>query len=333
MSNTKRDYYEVLGLQKNADQADIKKAYRSLANKHHPDKGGDEAAFKEVKSAYECLSDENKRKIYDQFGHEGPQQQRGPGGFGGFGGFNARDPNGPFSAFFRPGHAPQQPQVVITLTLEESVKGVIKPIQFLKQHECPDCCSTTPKSNLNTEKKKDNKCPHCKGTGTAKHEYIQGFTYPCSPCSGTGKLFDPDCTLCKGSGKIHKMESTSVALPAGIVNGTVLQSADVTIIIQVIPHKTFQRAGNDLHCEIVIDAIDAILGTSVPVITLDDEKLSLTIAPGTQFGTKLRMTGKGINLNSVKGHIICHIKVTIPTTLSDEQKEYLAKYKDIISKV
>jgi molecular chaperone DnaJ len=323
MSN-KRDYYEVLGVAKTASQDEIKKAYRTAAQTHHPDKGGDVEKFKEVKEAYETLSDDNKRRNYDQFGHAGPQR----GSSTGHGGFN---PNDAFSAFFRHGgqpQQPQQPQVVINITLEESIKGVTKPISFFKQHDCPECCSTTPPSNLSTEKPKDNKCPHCKGKGTVAHEFINGLQFPCPTCGGTGKVFDPNCKVCKGTGKSNKLENTSVSLPAGIVSGTVLQSADVTIIIQVLPHKIYQRAGNDLHREVEIDAIDAMLGTSLPITTLFDEKLSLTIPAGIQFGTKLRMTGKGINISGNVGNIICHVKIITPSKLSPEQIECLTKFKE-----
>lgn len=324
---SKRDYYEILGVDKSATADDIKKAYRKLANKHHPDKGGDETAFKEVKEAYETLYDNEKRNRYDMFGHNGPTSG-GASGFGGFGGF---DPNDIFSSFFKHGGGPrphvQVPQVVVNITLEEAFSGCTKSVGYPKMTECPECNPTTPKSNLSEKEKKETKCPLCEGKGIRKHPYINGLSMPCEQCEGTGKLFDRNCKICHGVGKYQKYATTQVTIRPGVANGGVFQSSEVTIIIQIMPHARFQRVGNDLHCEVEVDAIDAILGTSVIVETINKEKLRLSIPAGTQYGAQLRMTGKGMVVENTKGNMICHIKVLTPVKITEQQKELLMKFR------
>ncbi len=310
-----KDYYKILGVNKDASKEEIKRAYRELAQKHHPDKAGDEQLFKEAKDAYEILSDDTKRKQYDAYGHSGPQPQHGGFGY-----------NDAFSSFFRQSTSQIQ-QVVINLTLLEAIQGCTKTIQRNKQHDCPDCTSTQ-KSNLSKDdKKKDNKCPHCKGTGQIKHPFIASFSVGCQSCQGTGKTFDKDCKICRGSGKYSKVENSQVNILPGIQHGAMLQSDDLIIIINILPHDVYQRNGNDLHREIEIDAIDAILGTSVQFDTITGDKLSITIPAGTWYGAKLKISGKGIKPdNGPTGNIIVHIKVTKPI-LDDNQKEILKTIK------
>ena len=307
----KRDYYEVLGVNKTASQAEIKKAYRILAKTHHPDKGGDEAKFKEVKQAYEILSDDNKRAHYDQYGHNEPNQFGGAG----FGGFNPHDI---FSTFFRQ-DTHQIQQMMITITFKQSVLGCIHPISYMKNSTCTTCNGTGASSP-----DKMTTCSHCKGAGHIMHGPM---IMACPHCQGKGKIVTDHCKTCNGSGTKKTQINTNLKIPAGIAHGTQMRGEDLVIIIHVLPHETFTRVNNDLHANITIDAIDAMLGTSVIVTTITDEQLKLNIPAGTQPDAKLKMANKGITINGVSGHIICNIKVSIPTNLTEQQIELLNHFK------
>lgn len=359
----KRDYYEVLGVSKTADAKEIKSAYRKMALKYHPDRNpGDKEAeekFKEAAEAYSVLSDEDKRRKYDQFGFEGPNM--GSGGFGGFGGgMNMEDifsafgdifGGGSFSGFgggFGGGSARQQSKgrslrLKVKLTLEEAAKGTTKKFNIKKQVNCPDCHGSGSADG------KTETCPHCGGSGVVVKMVNSLFgrmqtQSPCPHCNGEGKIIKNKCPKCGGEGTVSGSETIEVNIPAGVDNGMVVNvpgkgdagrrngiPGDVQVYIEVEPHKEFVREDTNLIYNLLLDFPTAALGGSVEIPTLDG-KAKVKIEPGTQPGKVLRLRGKG--MPAVQGYgygtgdIIVHISVYVPENLSNEERDLIQKMQE-----
>ena len=335
---SKRDYYEILGVEKTASEEDIKKSYRKLAMKFHPDRNPDdptaEASFKEAKEAYETLSDANKRASYDQFGH----QQPGRAPNNGFG-------QGFADAFRR--HFHQEPQAQtnsdiglrVQISLEEANGGLSKTIKYKRVVGCKTCDATGSKS------KAPEQCKVCGGQGRINRRYGPStfVVETCTDCSGKGtKVTDP-CGDCNGQGMKQEDAESDVRFPAGSNDNIVIRShgkgnsefpnlpsGDLMIHVQVKPHAKFQRMADDLACELPIDFVTAILGGETDIETLEGDKLSVSIPPHTLNGKQLRLKNKGMRkLNSGdKGNLYLIVNITFPTLITDEQKDLLEKFKD-----
>ena len=326
----KKDYYEVLGLQKGASENDIKRAYKRLASKHHPDKNQGskdaEEKFKEINEAYEVLGDAEKRATYDQYGHAAFEQ--GGGGAGGFGGGGRRQ------------------RVVrgddlrydIEITLEEAVKGCKKDIRLSTLAECDTCHGSGAEKDSKVET-----CPHCHGSGRVRRQ--QGFFMTeslCPTCHGTGKKIEKPCHSCHGDGRIQKTKNLSVTIPAGVDTGNQLRlsgegaagengapAGDLYVVIHVREHEIFERDGSNLYCEVPISFTLAALGGEIEVPTLDG-KLKLKIPAETQTGKLFRVRGKGVMSarGGYAGDLICRVIVETPVSLNEEQKELLRKLEE-----
>ena len=364
----KRDYYEVLGVSKTATADELKKAYRQLARKYHPDlnKDNPEAAdkFKEISEAYSVLSDEQKRAAYDQYGHaafENGGAGAGAGNpFGGFGGFNAGGfgDNGMgdiFDMFFgggagRQGARQQGPtrgddlRFDLEITFEEAAFGAEKEISLYRDEVCTHCHGegAEPGSKVET-------CDQCHGSGQVTTVQNTMFgqmrsTRACPKCHGEGKIFSEKCHTCHGTGTAKRNKQLKVKIPAGVDNGSRLRvsgegaagakggpNGDLYVYLFVKKHKFFDRDGTTVHCEVPIDMVQASLGDEVEVPTLDG-KVTMKVPAGTQPGTGLRLRGKGIPSLRSKGHRgdqMVHIKVVIPTKLSEKQRVALRAFKDV----
>lgn len=358
----KRDYYEVLGLGKNASDDEIKKAYRRLAVKHHPDQGGKEEQFKEVAEAYEVLKDEKKRQRYDQFGHAGVGTSASSGGYGGqdpfagFGGFGqGQSVNFDFGdlglgdilgSFFGggrsgPGKARgQDVETSIELEFEEAVFGLEKEMNLKLNDTCSHCKGTTaePGYELKT-------CDTCGGSGQVIRAMRTVFgdiqqQMPCKTCNATGKVPEKTCTVCRGSGTQRKTQSIKLKIPAGIDDGTTIRlrehgqavangpKGDLYVHIRVKPHKEFTREGFLILSEHHIDMVAAALGTEVDINTVDGP-VKMKVPPGTQNGTDFKLSGHGVPKirSTARGDHIVSIFVDTPTKLSKKQKELLEEFK------
>ena len=357
----KRDYYEVLGLQKGASDSDIKKAFRKMAMKYHPDKNsGDKEAeekFKEVNEAYAVLSDPDKKNKYDRFGHAGVDPNAGfggggGGGFGGFGGFEdifdmfggAFGGGGGFGGFggFGGGRSRRNGprkgsdlQKAITIDFKEAAFGAKKQIRINKYVKCKTCSGTG--AEPGTSKKT---CPTCGGSGevrTAQRTPLGTFqsVSPCSDCNGTGEINESPCKDCGGTGKIRDNVTISVNIPAGVDNESVIPikgqgepginggpDGDLYIVINVEPHPLFERRGQDLWLEIPITFDQAALGDDIVVPTLE-EKVSYKVPAGTQPGTVFRLKNKGIKSvrGNRKGDLYVKVTLEVPTKLNGKQKK------------
>ena len=357
MAENKRDYYEVLGLSKEATQDEIKKAYRSLAKKYHPDMNpGDkeaEAKFKEVNEAYAVLSDEEKRQKYDQFGHAAFDPASGGSGFGGFGGFDGGfDFSDLFSSFFGGGrsssasrNAPQRGDDIatrITISFEEAAFGCRKEISFARVEGCKDCDSTGAAKGSKPET-----CSNCKGRGyvTVQQQTIFGYTQtqkPCSSCRGKGKIIKNPCSNCNGKGFVKVNKKLEVNIPAGIdtMQNIVLRgqgsagknggpNGDLIIEVRVKPHGFFTREGMNLYCEIPISFTEAALGAEISIPLLGGKNEKLTIPEGTSTGKSFTLRGKGIvDINNPKkqGNVIVTVILETPQNLTSEQKKILKSF-------
>ncbi|WP_209122983.1 molecular chaperone DnaJ [Alkalihalobacillus sp. BA299] len=344
---SKRDFYEVLGVDKNASEDEIKKAYRKLARKYHPDvnKAADaEEKFKEVKSAYDTLSDSQKRAHYDQFGHTDPNQGFGGGGAGDFGGFGDI-----FDMFFGGGggrrnpNAPRQGadlQYTMTIDFKEAVFGKETEIEIPREETCSTCTGTGAKPGTKPET-----CSHCGGSGQLNVEQNTPFgrivnRRICQHCSGTGKFIKEKCTTCGGDGTIRKRKKLKVRIPAGIDHGQQIRHTgqgeagvnggppgDLYIVFNVKPHEFFTRSGDDIYCDMPITFVQAALGDEIEVPTLQG-KVKLKIPAGTQTGSSFRLRGKGVPNIHGHGQGDQHVKVKVitPKNLSDKQKDLLREF-------
>lgn len=348
---SKRDYYEVLGLSKGADEKEIKRAYKRLAAKHHPDKNQGskdaEEKFKEIKEAYEVLGDPEKRAMYDQYGHQAFEQGGfgGGGGFGGFGGGGFGGFEDIFSEMFGGGFGggSRRQRVVrgedlrydIEITLEEAVKGCKKDIRLQTLAECDHCHGTGAEEGSKVET-----CPTCHGSGRIRRQ--QGFfmtEQTCPHCHGTGKKIEKPCRSCHGDGRVNKTKNLAVTIPAGVDTGNQLRlsgegaagengapAGDLYVVIHVKEHDIFERDGLNLYCEVPISFTMAALGGEIEVPTLDG-RLKLKIPAETQTGKLFRVRGKGIAnpRNHHTGDLICKVVVETPVALNEDQKELLRK--------
>ncbi|MBQ0959517.1 molecular chaperone DnaJ [Ideonella sp. 4Y11] len=360
----KRDYYEVLGVAKNASEDDIKKAYRKLAMKYHPDRNqGDDAKaaeekFKEAKEAYEMLSDAQKRAAYDQYGHAGvdPNAGMGRGGPGaeGFGGF-AEAFGDIFGDIFgggqgggRRGGGGQQVyrgadlSYAMEITLEEAANGKDSQIRIPSWDNCDTCGGTGAKPGT-----KAKTCTTCNGSGTVHMR--QGFfsiQQSCPHCHGTGKIIPEPCTACNGAGKIKRQKTLEVKIPAGINEGMRIRSAgngepgqnggppgDLYIEIRIKPHEIFERDGDDLHCTVPIGLTTAALGGTVEVPTLSG-KVEIELPEGTQHGKTFRLRGKGIKgiRSAYPGDLFTHVSIETPVKLTEHQRKLLKELDESFKK-
>ncbi len=347
----KRDYYEVLGVAKNASDEELKKAYRKLAMKYHPDRNPDskeaEEKFKEVKEAYETLSEPQKREAYDRFGHAGVDPNAGfgggPGGFGaGAGGFadvfgdifgdifgGARQGGGGRAGVYRGADL----RYAMEITLEQAARGYTTEIRVPSWESCDTCHGTGAKPGT-----KPKTCGTCNGQGAVRVQ--QGFfsiQQTCPTCHGTGKVIPDPCTACDGVGRVKKTKTLEVKIPAGIDDGMRIRSAgngepglnggppgDLYVEIRVREHSVFQRDGDDLHCEVPIGITTAALGGKIEVPTLDG-KAEIDLPEGTQSGKQFRLRGKGIKglRASYPGDLYVHIAIETPVRLTEHQKKLL----------
>ncbi len=349
---SKKDYYEVLGVSKDASEADIKKAYRKTARENHPDVNPDnkeaEAKFKQATEAYEVLSDSQKKARYDQFGHAGTDGQ----GFGGQGG--GADFGGGFGdifdMFFGGGggqrRGPQKGDDLrydMEISFEEAAFGVEKDIKIPRLEDCGKCkgSGAAPGTEAKT-------CPTCHGAGQVQYAQNTPFgrimqTRACQGCHGKGKIIEKPCRECQGKGKVRKNKTIHIKVPGGVDSGTRVRvngegepgakggpAGDLYVFLNVRPHKFFQREGNEVICEISLSFVQAALGDEIEVPTLDG-KVKLKIPEGTQTGTHFRLKAKGIV--SLKGygrgdqHVI--VKVVTPTKLDDKQKAILKEFANL----
>lgn len=347
---SKKDYYEVLGLQKGADEKEIKRAYKRLAMKYHPDRTkGDkesEEKFKEINEAYEVLADKEKRATYDQFGHAA--FENGGAGAGGFGGFSGADFGDIFGDMFGDifGGGRGRQRVVrgedlrydIEITLEEAVRGVKKDIQINTLVQCDHCHGSGAEKDSKVET-----CPTCHGAGRIRRQ--QGFfvtEQACPHCHGSGKRIEKPCKKCHGDGRVHKKKNLSVTIPPGVDTGNQLRlsgegaagengapAGDLYVVIHVKEHHIFQRDGNNLYCEVPISFTLAALGGEIEVPTLDG-RVKLKVPEGTQTGKLFRMRGKGVAAarSGYTGDLICKVIIETPVSLNDEQKALLKQLEE-----
>ena len=358
----KRDYYEVLGIQKGASEDEIKKAYKRLARKYHPDMNpGDKEAeekFKEVNEANEVLSDPEKKARYDQFGFAGVDPNYGAGAGGGAygGGFDFGDLGDIFGSFFGGGfgggqrrnpNAPQRGESIrasVSVSFTEAAFGCEKSVTLERSEQCPTCkgngCApgTTPEI-----------CPDCHGTGTVQTRRqtpmgVFASNGPCRKCGGTGRLIHQPCPDCRGTGAVRKRKTIKVNIPAGIDHGQTISlrgqgnagrnggpAGDLLITVMVQPHELFRRDGVDVFCEAPITFTQAVLGAELEIPTIDG-KVKYSIPEGTQTGTVFRLKGKGIPVLNGRGRGDQYVTVTIetPRNLNKEQKEALRRFSETL---
>ena len=357
----KRDYYEVLGIQKGASEDEIKKAYKKLARKYHPDMNpGDKEAeekFKEVNEANEVLSDPEKKARYDQFGFAGVDPNYGAGAGGGAygGGFDFGDLGDIFGSFFGGGfggqrrnpNAPQRGESIrasVSISFTEAAFGCEKSVTIERSEQCPTCkgsgCApgTTPEI-----------CPDCHGSGTVQTRRqtpmgVFASNGPCRKCGGTGRLIHQPCSDCRGSGAVRKRRTIKVNIPAGIDHGQTISlrgqggagknggpAGDLLITVMVQPHEIFRRDGVDVFCEAPITFTQAVLGAELEIPTIDG-KVKYSIPEGTQTGTVFRLKGKGIPVLNGRGRGDQYVTVTIetPRNLNKEQKEALRRFSETL---
>lgn len=366
MPEQKRDYYEVLGVSKGASDDEIKKAYRKLAKKYHPDMNpGDkeaEAKFKEVNEAYSILSDSEKRARYDQFGHAGVDPNYGAGGpGGGFGGFDMGDIDlgDIFGSFFGGGfggfggstssrrNGPQKGESLrasLTISFEEAAFGCEKEINLNRTEECEACHGSGAEPGTTAET-----CPDCRGTGVVRvQQRTGGFAFsstaPCSRCRGTGKIIHTPCKACGGSGSVKKTKRVTVSIPAGIDDGQAISlrgqgnagknggpAGDLIVAVHVKPHPQFHRDGTTVLYEQPVTFYQAVMGAELEIPTIDG-KVKYNLPAGTQTGTTFRLRGKGIPelRGRGRGDQYVTVRVQVPTSLNGEQKEALRAFAEVM---
>ena len=360
MAEQKRDYYEVLGVSRGASEDEIKKAYKKMARKYHPDLNpGDKTAeekFKEVNEAYEVLSDADKKARYDQYGHAGVDPNFGAGGFGGGfdGSFDFGDLGDIFGSFFGGGfgggrrtnpNAPQRGESIrmsIAISFEEAAFGCEKAVTVERYETCDTCHGNGCAPGTSPEV-----CPDCHGTGTVlvRRQTPMGVfatSSPCPKCGGKGRIIHQPCKDCRGSGMVRKKKTIQASIPAGIDNGQTISirgqgnagknggpAGDLLITITVRPHELFRREGTSVLCEAPITFTQAVLGAELEIPTIDG-KVKYTLPEGTQSGTTFRLKGKGIPSINGRGRGDQYVTVYIetPKNLNKEQKEALKKFAE-----
>ena len=358
MSEQKRDYYEVLGVAKGASDDEIKKAYKKLARKYHPDLNPDnkeaEEKFKEANEAYEILSDKEKRSRYDQFGHAGVDPNFGAGGGGFDGNFDFGDLGDIFGSFFGGGfgggrranpNAPQRGESIrlsLILSFEEAAFGCEKAVTVERLEPCASCQGSGCAEGTTPEV-----CPDCHGTGTVQVRRqtpmgVFATSSPCTRCGGKGKIIHQPCRECRGAGSVRQRRTIQASIPAGIDNGQTISirgqgnagknggpAGDLLITITVRPHELFRREGTSVLCEAPITFAQAVLGAELEIPTIDG-KVKYDIPEGTQSGTVFRLKGKGIPSINGRGRGDQYVTVTIetPRNLNKEQKEALRKFAE-----
>lgn len=359
------DYYSILGVQKNASDDDIKKAYRKLAMKYHPDRNkgdkGAEAKFKEINEAYETLKDPQKKAAYDRYGHDAYKNAASggfnPGANGGFsgGGFNFDFGGGssPFSDIFddffgssarRGGGGFERAEMrgadlryEASVTLEEAFRGKEIELNVRTGVKCDSCHGTGSEGGA-----KPKTCPSCHGTGAMR--FSQGFftvERTCTACNGTGHIIENSCKTCNGSGRVSKNKTIKVSIPAGIDDGAKIRLAgegeaglrggrngDLYIFVNVKTHRLFRRERDTIHCDVPISIVTAALGGEIEVPTIDGKKAVVKVPAGTQSGTILKLRNKGMSImrSSLRGDMLVHAKVETPVNLTDRQKEILREF-------
>ena len=363
MAENKRDYYEVLGVDRGADEATIKKAYRQLAKKYHPDMNpGDKEAekkFKEASEAYAVLSDAEKRRQYDQFGHAAFEQ--GGGGAGGFGGFdfNGGDMGDIFGDIFgdlfgggrsrRANNGPMKGanvRTAVRITFEEAVFGCEKQLDLNLKDECKTCHGTGAKPGTSPET-----CPKCGGKGQIVYTQQSLFgtvrnVQTCPDCNGSGKIVKEKCADCHGSGYITNRKKIAVTIPAGIDNGQSIRirekgepgvnggpRGDLLVEVQVERHPIFQRQDMNIYSTAPVTFAQAALGGQIHITTVDGD-MAYDIKPGTQTDTKIRLKGKGVpslRNKNIRGDHYVTLVVQVPTKQNEEAKEYLSKYDEAVN--
>lgn len=346
----KRDYYEVLGISKDASAAELKKAYRRIAMKCHPDRNpGDKTAedkFKEASEAYEVLSDSQKRAAYDQFGHAGVDQNGGMGGGAGAGGFgNFSDIFGDvFGDIFGGGRGGRggpsrgaDLRYNLQLSLEEAVRGTSVEIKVPTLVACDTCDGSGAKKGSSPKT-----CTTCAGMGQVRMQ--QGFfsvQQTCPSCQGKGTLITDPCASCGGQGRMEETKKLSVKVPAGVDTGDRIRlsgegeagaaggpAGDLYVEVHVKPHEIFQRDGRDLYCEVPVSFIDAAIGGELEVPTLDG-RVKLKVPPETQTGKLFRLRGKGVTpvRGGPRGDLMCRVVVETPVNLTNKQKDLLREFQ------
>jgi len=352
------DYYDTLGIGRNADEAEIKKAYRNLARKFHPDvckEKGAEEKFKKINEAYSVLSDAQKKAQYDNMGHEtftnaSKGSYSGGGGYGG-GGFSSDFSGfGDIFDFFGGSQRRAGPQpgadllMRIQIRPEDAVAGTDREIEVLHTEPCTVC------SGSGSETKRLNTCPRCGGSGQMRQatnspfgQFVRMST--CTQCGGKGKIPEKVCTACRGAGHTRVKRKVSVHIPAGIDNGMRLRmegygeagdygaaNGDLFIEVYVQPHDRFTRAGDNLEFTIEITPAQAVLGTQVDVETIDKRHLDLRVPAGVQFNTALKLAGEGVKRRGKPGDLLVRVKIGIPRSVSNEQKELYQKIAELEGK-
>ncbi len=346
-----KDYYETLGVSRQAAAKEIKKAYQRLAMKHHPDRNTEDAKaeerFKEIKEAYEVLADEQKRAAYDQFGHAGVNGAAGGKGFGA--GFGAGTGFGGFSDIFEDvfgfgqggrrasaAYAGRDLEYAIDLTLEEAVSGAEKRVRVTMPRTCTACGGSGAEPGAGIEE-----CPACHGSGEIRMQQgVFSVRQTCPQCGGQGRTVSKLCVECDGGGRVRKVRELSVKIPAGIDNGDNIRLAgegeaggrggpagDLYVRIRVKPHKLFKRDGSHLLLDVPVPLVCAVIGGEVEVPGLH-ERFRLKVPPASQNSSLLRIRGKGIKplRGGPVGDIICRVNVEIPVHITDEQRELLIQF-------
>jgi len=345
----KRDYYEVLGLNRDSSDEDIKKAYRKLAMQHHPDRNPEnpkaEEKFKEAKEAYEVLSDGDKRAAYDRFGHQGVEGHAGMGAGAGMGGFGEAFGD-IFSEIFGGGgrgrsnvYRGADLRYNLEISLEEAARGTETKIRIPTLEACETCHGSGAKPGTEPIT-----CPTCNGQGQVRIQ--QGFfslAQTCPRCSGTGKVVKEPCATCSGQGRLKRQKTLSVKIPAGVDEGDRIRltgegeagvnggpPGDLYVVIRQRPHAVFQREENDLHCDMPISFTTAALGGEIEIPTLDGSA-KIRIPAETQSGKVFRLRGKGIKgvRTQVHGDLMCKVVVETPVNLTVRQKELLHELESI----
>jgi molecular chaperone DnaJ len=352
------DYYDTLGIPRNADEAEIKKAYRNLARKFHPDvckEPGAEEKFKKINEAYSVLSDEQKKAQYDNMGHEtftnaSKGSYTGGGGYGG-GGFSSDFSGfGDIFDFFGGSQRRSGPQpgndllMRIQIRLEDAVSGLDRDIEVMHTEPCPSC------SGSGSETKRLNTCPRCGGSGQMRQASNSPFGQfirmtACTQCGGRGKIPEKTCRECHGSGHNRMKRKVSVHIPAGINNGMRLRmegygeagdygaaSGDLFIEVYVQDHNRFIRSGDNLETTIEISPAQAALGTSIEIETIDKRHIDLKVPPGIQFNTALKIAGEGVKRRGKPGDLLIRVKIVTPKSLTSDLKELYQKIAELEGK-